>query len=420
MKINSITFYSSIFSFLLLSQVYLPSFKLNIAFQLLTLSYFISTQKVVISYSFLKLLSPLLLLLLFPIFIGVANGNPIANIIKDLSYFLKPTLGLILGYIIFKKINSVEVFVKAVVFAGLISALIHFVILIFFTNLMSGEVSQIREYGKDNFLELFSLFVLLTHSKFTNKKLFSKKLNYVYLIILSFSCLMYLSRTMLIVAIILYLSIKGYALIRYRSIKIIAIIISIVLLFYVYLFSVKIDRNAKGFEGFLYKMKIAPSEIFLSKIDKSNHKDLWDHWRGYEANRAFVLMGQHPSSYLIGTGFGSVIDLQFNSPLGEQKKGLRYISEIHNGYVFVLYKTGIIGLLFLLIFLINLYLKGYQRKNFIFIMISSISITYFFTTLTITGIFNKRDIIILLLGAFLYYGTKKEQIFKTDETPKTN
>jgi O-antigen ligase len=84
--------------------------------------------------------------------------------------------------------------------------------------------------------------------------------------------------------------------------------------------------------------------------------------------------------------------------------------------VFVLYKTGIIGLLLLLIFLINLYLKGYHRKNFIFIMISSISVTYFFTTLTITGIFNKRDIIILLLGAFLYYGTKNEQIVQADES----
>ena len=416
MKINRTTFYSSIFSFLLLSQVYLPSFKLNIAFQLLTLLYFISTQKVVISYSYIKLLSPLLLLLLFPIFIGVVQGNSIANIIKDLSYFLKPTLGLILGYIIFKKINNIEVFVKTVVFSGLISALIHFVILIFFTNFMSGEVSQIREYGKDNFLELFSLFVLLTHSKFTKHKLFSKKTHYFYLVLLSFSCLMYLSRTMLIVAIILYLSIKGYTLIRYRSIKIIAIIISIILLFYVYLFSIKIDRNAKGFEGFLYKMKIAPSEIFLSKIDRENHKDLWDHWRGYEANRAFALMKQSPSSYLVGTGFGSLIDLKFNSPLGDQKKGLRYISEIHNGYVFVLYKTGIIGLLLLLIFLINLYLKGYHRKNFISIMISSISVTYFFTTLTITGIFNKRDIIILLLGAFLYYGTKNEQIVQADES----
>lgn len=418
MKINRTTFYSSIFSFLLLSQVYLPSFKLNIAFQLLTLLYFISTQKVVISYSYIKLLSPLLLLLLFPIFIGVVQGNSIANIIKDLSYFLKPTLGLILGYIIFKKINNIEVFVKTVVFSGLISALIHFVILIFFTNLMSGEVSQIREYGKDNFLELFSLFVLLTHSKFTKDKLFSKKTHYFYLVLLSFSCLMYLSRTMLIVAIILYLSIKGYTLIRYRSIKIIAIIISIVLLFYVYLFSIKIDRNAKGFEGFLYKMKIAPSEIFLSKIDRENHKDLWDHWRGYEANRAFALMKQSPSSYLVGTGFGSLIDLKFNSPLGDQKKGLRYISEIHNGYVFVLYKTGIIGLLLLLIFLINLYLKGYHRKNFISIMISSISVTYFFTTLTITGIFNKRDIIILLLGAFLYYGTKNEQIVQAADESK--
>ena len=39
----------------------------------------------------------------------------------------------------------------------------------------------------------------------------------------------------------------------------------------------------------------------------------------------------------------------------------------------------------------------------------------FFTTLTITGIFNKRDIIIFLLGALLFFSSKQTLKENTNE-----
>ena len=170
------------------------------------------------------------------------------------------------------------------------------------------------------------------------------------------------------------------------------------------MFSIKIDRNAKGVEAFLYKIKIAPEEIFETKIDRENHKELWDHWRGYEAKRAFSLMEKQPSSFIFGTGFGSLINLKFKAPVGE--KEMKYISRIHNGYVFVLYKSGIIGLLLYLLFLINLYLKIYKRNSFNELyftdrLIVSISVFYFFSYLIITGIYIPIDAVVFILGGLL-------------------
>ena len=204
-------------------------------------------------------------------------------------------------------------------------------------------------------------------------------------------------------------SMLGYAKITKGTLKFIGFAFLLIGLLYAYLFSVKIDRNAKGVEAFLYKIKIAPEEIFKTKVDRENHKELWDHWRGYEAKRALALMDKNPSSYIYGTGYGSLINLKFKAPLGE--KDMKHISRIHNGYVFVLYKTGIVGLVLYLLFLIKLYLNVYKRSEtkeqlFITRTIVSISVFYFFSSLIITGIYIPIDAVVFVLGGLLAFENK--------------
>jgi O-antigen ligase len=208
---------------------------------------------------------------------------------------------------------------------------------------------------------------------------------------------------MMVVAIILLFSIYNYTKITKKTIQIFAVVCISVILFYSYLFSVKIDRNGTGVESFLYKVKIAPEEIFTAKIDRENHKDLWDHWRGYEAKRAFALMEKNPSSYVFGTGYGSLVNLKFYAPLSGDKKGMKYISDLHNGYIYIFYKTGIISLFIYLFFLFKLYKRAYLKSTYSTAFISAFGIIYLFSTLTITGVYNSRDIIIVLLGAFLFF-----------------
>ncbi|WP_379792369.1 O-antigen ligase family protein [Flavobacterium qiangtangense] len=269
-------------------------------------------------------------------------------------------------------------------------------------------MEAIRSLSRDNFLELFAIFFLIYFRKFQGYLLFEKKIIHRLILgLLLLSCILYFSRTMLIVAFILYASVNGYTRLTVKSIKIIGVFLLCVGLMYAYLFSIKIDRRAEGLENFLFKIKNAPEELFVTKINRNDHKDLWDHWRGYEAKRALELMKKQPSSYVVGTGQGSLVNLKFKAPLtSDGSKGLKYISELHNGYIYIFYKTGIIGLVILLSFLFSIYntINKKEWKNKMdAVFISAIGIIFLFSTLTITGIYNSRDIIIFILGALLFF-----------------
>jgi len=407
MKVKSYEFYSAIFIIIILLQLYLPSFKVNVLLQVFILGLFFLFENAQINKLFFKTIVPILLVFLLG-FPGVLfNKVAFFDVFKDIFHFLKPITGLLIGYCFYRKIDDFKMFVKTIVIVGLLSSVIHFGILFFISGFTS--VNEIREFGRDNFLELFSLFFLLFYKKLENDTLFKSKLNHIFFVVLlAASNVLYFSRTMIVAAIILLITIYGYTIITKRGLRIIGVILVSILVFYGYLFSIKIARNQPGVQSFLYKVKNAPSEIFKTKIDRENHKDLWDHWRGYEAKRAFALMEKDPKSYVIGTGYGSLVNLKFFAPLTEnvKDKGIKYISELHNGYVYIFYKTGIFGLFLYLFFLINLYKKIHFNKNFQTYFISAIGVAFLFTTLTITGMYNSRDVIVFILGALLFFEKK--------------
>lgn len=401
MKLNKANFYTYVIVIVLFLQLYLPSFKANTFIQIGALGLFFLVDRPMLSLSFLRTTFPVAVLFAIG-FVGMfGNDYPLYNIIKDIFHFIKPLLGLALGYLYFRAMGY-ERFVRTVVIAGFISAIAHIAIVVFLSG--TSTVNQIREFSKDNFLELFSIFFLGYYHQFNGKSLFAKKATFRWIFwILLLSNILYFSRTMIGVAVLLWLSIKGLTVITATTIKIGATLLMLVVLLYAYLFSVKIERDKNGFESFLYKVKIAPEELFETRIDRENHADLWDHWRGYETKRALALLEDQPSGYVYGCGYGSLVNLKFYAPLTGEKKGMRYISELHNGYAYMLYKTGILGLLIYLWFLITLYRKIDLGRTFPLKVISATGLIYMFTTLTITGIYNTKDIIIFILGAMLYF-----------------
>ncbi|WP_412464802.1 O-antigen ligase family protein [Flavobacterium mekongense] len=406
MKIQKEKFYTILFVLVIFSQLYVSSFRFNTFLQLAVLFFYLLFERIVFSKSFLNQLKPMLYIF-FLGFIGILfNKYGLVSILKDIFHIIKPILGCLIGYFFFKKINNFKQFVKIIVLCGFVSAVIHFLVLFTISDLFSGSVSSIREYGRDNFLELFALIFLIFYKKYQGERLFDSQSKHRLIAgILAASNFLYLSRTMIGVFVILLLSVYGYTVITKKGLRIIGMLFLSVILLYVYLYSVKVQRAKEGFEAFLYKVKMAPAEIFVTKIDREDHKDLWDHWRGYEAKRAIALMNENPESYLIGCGYGSLVNLKFFAPLTDNynDKGMKYISELHNGYIYLLYKVGFLGLLIYLALLLNWYKIIYLEKNFFTIFISAIGLVYLFTTLTITGIYNSRDIIIFILGALFYF-----------------
>lgn len=406
MKINQSIFYSNLFILIILLQIYLYSFKINFFIQLIVL-FFIFYKKISLSINLIKIIFPILLIILIGFIGTIINKYNLYNIIKDIIHFLKPIIAILISYIIFSRINNFKLFIKTIVITAYISAIIHLFI-VFFINKNFESVHDIREFTRDNLLELFAIFLFSFYKKFNSDNLFqnSTKSKLIYYTIL-ISCILYFSRTMIIIALILFLTIRGYTILTNKSIKIILGIITLIIGFYIFLFSVNIQRNQDGIESFLYKIKIAPEEIFETRIDRENHADIWDHWRGYEAKRTIALLNKNPLGYITGLGYGSLVNLKFYAPVSSDKKGMKYISELHNGYMYVLYKTGIIGLFLYLYWLYILYKKIYINFNYNNIFISGLAISLVFSSLVIGSLFNCDPIYMFLLGG-LFVSIKKQ------------
>jgi hypothetical protein len=361
-----------------------------------------------VSYSFLKTIVPLLLVFIIG-FIGsfFYQTNSI-DVVKDCLYFSKPVIGILLGYFVFKVINDQFLFFKIFIFLALLCSTVHLFGIIFLSNFNKSSISDLRDgFGFDNFLEIFGFFFLISVPKTVTKPVFKIDLfRKIALIVLSASIFLYFSRTMILMMLVLTISFLGYTKLNKQTLRFLGVLIIFLGFGIVVINSIKVDRNSKGVEALLFKIKMAPAEVFNSKIDRDDHKQLWDHWRAYEAKRAFYLMSEYKLAVVTGTGFGSLVNLKFMAPLSEKK--MKYISRLHNGYVFIFYKTGIFGLLLYLSFLFSLYLKIYvnsKNQNAILFskIISSIGVFYFISTLIITGLYISKDILVFILGGALFF-----------------
>ena len=357
----------------------------------------------------------LISILLVILFIGIVSSffyqNQLFNKTKDLLYFSKPIISISLGYFLIKKINDQSYFLKTIIYISLIFAIFHIISVFINTDFSTDSINDIRNTnGLGNQLELLALIILVSLFKYNYLQIAIKRKKLL-IFIISLSAILYFSRTMVVAFIIMILAINGYTKFTAKGFKYGLIVISLMGLFYFYLFSIDLKRDEPGIESFLYKMKIAPSEIFyaVKKIDTKNHKKLWDHWRAYEANMAYQQMKLQPLSFFNGYGFGSKVDLKFVAPLNEQ--GIRHIPILHNGYFNVLFKTGLIGLFFYMSFLLLLYVQSYKNKistdeQVIRNFISALGLYFIFTSLIITRIYNLEENYTFILGGFLFLLSK--------------
>lgn len=402
---------SLLFTLVVLCEIYIVSFRINLLIQFAFLFLLLFSGKTQFSKSFLRTILPVIILVFLGFLGTFLDSYSRVDIIKDISHFIKPVFVLCIGFLVFKTINDQRIFLRTIIHIAAITAVIHVGGIVLFSDFLSRSISDIRgEYGLDNFIEIFAMFFLILAPKTAIQPLYKKDIYRKALIaIFAISIMFYFSRTMFGMIFFLGLSFYGYAKLNAKTLKVLGIFIVSVVLFYMYLDTLKPERNSKGIEALLYKIKIAPGEVFNAKLDRSNHTKLWDHWRAYEAKRALILMSENPKSYVFGNGHGSLVNLKFKAPLSEE--GMRYISVLHNGYIFVLYKTGFIGLLLYLFFLVSLYARNYHNQTqsdtvFFKIVVATIGAYFLFTSLIITGIYIPQDAILFILGGALFHENK--------------
>jgi hypothetical protein len=360
------------------------------------------------SYS-IELVKQILLfsgILILAVFSSFFNEFSTYNFIRDITYLAKPVLGLLIGYQLGK--TRLKDPLKTVIYTGVVLAIVHLWIVFYgITFVGFRNIHQIRGYaGYFSDFEVYVIVLLLFHRDF-NVEISAKQKKW-FIAILIFSSLFYLSRTNFIQFGILFIALKGFFVLNKKRLIALILIVFSGLLFYSAIVYYNPKRNGKGIEAFLYKVKIAPTEPFKTKINTEDYKDFNDNYRSVEnINTVKQTINDGWFTIVFGKGLGSSVDLKKEVWLDNAQ--LRYISILHNGFMTVFLKSGIIGvfLLFISIFLLFRKQKSestlINKVNYLF---TGTAFFLFISYWVFMGFYFKADTKAILIGLLLAYAEK--------------
>jgi hypothetical protein len=395
--------------FLCIGVTYFDIYELTIAIWTITA---IVTRQKAYSLNFLKIVI-CIVIILFIAFIGsLFKDYKTYYVIRDIAYMTKPILGLLIGYQLCKP-NFKHIF-QTIVYTGFIIASIHLFILAFsviFHNVRTlNELRYVGGYFSD--FEVYALLILVFHKSFELN--FTAKRFWLLTLILALSSIMYLARTNFIQFIILFVGMKGYFKINRASIMVVSSIITLTLIGYFTILYMNPKRNGPGIEALLYKIKIAPQEAFKMKIDRENWRDFNDNYRAYEnISTVKQVTSKGSSTIIFGESIGSKVDLKQKLWLGDLE--LRYISILHNGFMTVFLKSGLLGIF---IYLYSIFLLFKQKNSQFFInqninlLLIGTGVFLIFSNWVFMGIYNKSDNKAILIGLLYCY---KELVIKKNQ-----
>jgi hypothetical protein len=370
----------------------------------------IVTIKQKYSAPFLKYLSYFILIFSLSFFAGLFFKYAIYFVIRDITYILKPIFGLILGYQLFY--NKTKNPFQFIAYAGVAIASYHLFSVVWGIVIEGARnVREIRdEAGFFNDFQVYTLIILLFHNQFQLN--FTKQKTRIFICILALSSFFYLARTNFIQFVLLFMAMKGWLVLNKKSLIILSSSLVVCVLGYIAVYNYNPKRNGNGIDEFLYKIKNAPIEAFSTKINREDWKDFHDNYRSYENVRTIEQISRN-GTLLFGEGMGSQVDLKQKVYLGDME--LRNISILHNGYMTVLLKSGILGLLLLFgsVFFFFKKFKSYSeldsKINLIFI---GTGVFLVFSNWVFMGFYNPVDTKSLLIGFLFAY---KNHIQKTNK-----
>ncbi len=382
-------------------------------FLLWLITIFFTFQKAY-SKELLKHVVPFALIIFLALIVSLFEDRKTYSLIRDFTYLLKPILGLVLGYQLFN--NKDRFPLKKLIYAGVFVAIGHLITIFYSTILLHiRDIHELRLYaGYFSDYEVYCFILVIFHKKFEIE--LSKKQVWIFGAILGLSAFLYLARTHFILFVILFFSLKGYLVLNKRSIIIGTMIIVFSGLSYTAIYMSNPQRQSKGVEAFLYKIKNAPIEPFKTKVDPDDWKDFNDNYRSYENIRTIRQMSNDGTKTVIfGKGLGSTVDLKKEVWL--QSSYMRYIPVLHNGFMTVFLKAGIIGIVILL-FSVRAFFTGARKDTQIlrsinFLLVAS-GIYLIFSYWVSLGFYFVPDTKSIFIGFILAY---KNELIKGLKNP---
>jgi O-antigen ligase len=141
--------------------------------------------------------------------------------------------------------------------------------------------------------------------------------------------------------------------------------------------------------------ELIPSEIWTQESMGLNY-------RAYEAQQGWKMFLDFPlNSILFGQGFGSLVPLDFHVLLGEVEYDA--VPWVHNGYIYLLVKTGLIGLLCYILFFADIFRRAMGLRPIRYkVNVLGILMGLLISNLVICGVFSIQSAVAYVVLGYYY------------------
>lgn len=340
------------------------------------------------------------------------RGADLYEYFKDAWYIFNPVLVMLTGYVLYSMKPDLGRGLRAFVIAGLLVALWQLRGYVIEPSLIELPATQIRRViGTGSYVPVVGLVILLVFvGKWRSVLKLPSWLAAVMLVVMTLAVAGVFSRTALVVVGIGLAALVGcFGRGEWWRVGVPAVLLVLAGFLAQLYVDTESDQALQSFGG-----KMARTLQELTVGDGIAARDINLNFRAYETGRVLdqFAAGSIPAM-LFGQGFGATVDLGITMPLQVTEtgfRGVRHIGIFHNGYVYLLTKVGIVGLLLYVAVLVYLYTVGRARAALPFSEIDSATgrlfqfgvVTLAATTYFIAGMFNRGDMFpVLLLTGFL-------------------
>lgn len=348
--------------------------------------------------------------LLLPIFTGLIAGYKNENylIFKDAYYFLFPALFILSGIVLACRLQ-IEYFLKALVYAGVITSVMVTSVSLYYM----GFGSLTDPYSAHYAIGIvgapgppIALACLLLSRKF-NITLFSRMRYNMLLAINGLGLYMFSSRTYLIITLCFMLLLVADKVKTKWVMPVSFFAIMLIVLFPFNLFR----ANTSG-TSFIDKILGSFNELSIGNYN--TEEEINTKYRGYESFMALSQYAEGDTKDWIFGGLGKQVDLKTFMKLGEDTE-FRYIPVLHNGWLYLLIKTGIFGVLIYIIVFLRLTIINWRRyasqksspaiKLFAALLVGCI-LSLFLTNYIVTALFNVEMGLLMIILGYSYLNLK--------------
>jgi O-antigen ligase len=309
------------------------------------------------------LLLPFLILVLIGMIGGLHNSR--IDLYRDVFIFSKNIFYFLAGIALSRFMKSFADFFRYFLLLAFLGALVHIgMVAINFQS--AGSLQEIRmSAGISNSLEALIASVVIARIASKNFRSLTgpmNKLQICMVVIIFISFALYFSRTMIVLVAVVATFLADKVFIRKffdkKNLRLLRLLILFSSLVYIaYVGALFFPANSPV-RTLAEKFRNIPEEVSWNREKnlEATKVEIQQNWRGYESYQGMLKFSDGtPLQKSFGYGFGARVDLGLIMKLaGEEYED---VPILHNEYVMLLVKTGIVGLILYLVFL---YMVGFR------------------------------------------------------------